>query len=303
MRTVKALSVAAGLVAAFVIGGRLYQAQVAGQVTQPPPKPASAPVYVAWPLPATGTAYGTIDGQHLGQYVKEQADIARALPRPRASAVLGEASPARRAMSRPRSGSSKKYQQIGLTDTRIQTGGVLPSAMGARVVGGDGSGRRQNDDTDVGPAALRRHVDRRQGLGSARGVCRARKRGRLCGTGRPWEGRLVHPRAGRLQHRAGRRAEARRRPRRGCHLRFGFSGAANYSVQSYRANDHTSDLQPRHPGCVFRSRSDRRRRRLGDATTHQDPPRRQMGPEPENVPGVGHAAGRDGRNDLRHRAP
>ena len=56
MRTVKALSVAAGLVAAFVIGGRLYQAQVAGQITQPPAKPASAPVYVAWPLPVTGTA-------------------------------------------------------------------------------------------------------------------------------------------------------------------------------------------------------------------------------------------------------
>ena len=90
MPTVKALSVAAGLVAAFVIGGRLYQAQAAGQATQPPAKPASAPVYVAWPLPATGTAYGTIDGERLWQYVKEQAEIIPgALPRPRASAVLG----------------------------------------------------------------------------------------------------------------------------------------------------------------------------------------------------------------------
>jgi Peptidase family M28 len=119
MRTVKALSVAVGLVAAFVIGRRLYQAQVAGQVTKPPAKPASTPVYVAWPLPVTGTAYGAIDGHHLWQYVKEQAEIARRYRDQghpqfwgRIAGTSGDVEAADWLL--------KRYQQIGLTDTRIQ---------------------------------------------------------------------------------------------------------------------------------------------------------------------------------------
>ena len=68
MRRIKALSVSVGLVAAFVMCGRFYQANVAGQRGQRGQQPArssSPPVYVGWPLPATGKAYGTIEGKPL----------------------------------------------------------------------------------------------------------------------------------------------------------------------------------------------------------------------------------------------
>src|SRR5579864_8976604 len=76
MRRTSARSASVGLVAAVVLFGRLSQTDAIGQRAQPPAQPSSAPVYVEWPLPATGKAYGTIDGKHLWEYAREQADIA-----------------------------------------------------------------------------------------------------------------------------------------------------------------------------------------------------------------------------------
>jgi hypothetical protein len=109
-----------GLVAAFVLCGRLYQARAAGQPAQQSTSTSSAPVYVGWPLPATGKAYGAIDGKHLWQYVKEQAEIAeryRDQGHPqfwgRIAGTSGDVEDAQWLL--------KKYQQIGLTDTHSQT--------------------------------------------------------------------------------------------------------------------------------------------------------------------------------------
>ena len=73
MRRLTALSISVGLVAvALVWCSSEYLARAAGQNGQR----LSAPVYIGWPLPATGKAYDSIDGKHLWQYVKEQSDIA-----------------------------------------------------------------------------------------------------------------------------------------------------------------------------------------------------------------------------------
>lgn len=109
-------SASVGLVAALVLFGRLDQTGAAGQRAQPPDKPSSAPVYIGWPLPATGEAYGTIDGKRLWQYVREQADIAeryREQGHPqfwgRIAGTSGDLEDAQWLLS--------KYQQAGLTDT------------------------------------------------------------------------------------------------------------------------------------------------------------------------------------------
>lgn len=36
----------------------------------------SPPVFLQWPLPAAGKAYGSIDGARLWQHVKDHGDIA-----------------------------------------------------------------------------------------------------------------------------------------------------------------------------------------------------------------------------------
>jgi hypothetical protein len=120
MRRIKALAVPLGLVAAFVLCVRFYQAHAAGQRAQQPATSSSEPVYVGWPLAATGKAYATIDGKHLWQYVRDQADIAERYRDQGHSQFWGRIA-----------GTSgdvedvqwllKKYQQIGLTDTHSQT--------------------------------------------------------------------------------------------------------------------------------------------------------------------------------------
>jgi hypothetical protein len=119
MRRMKALSASLGLLAALVMFGRLYRTDAAGQRTQPPASPSGNPVYVGWPLPATGKAYGTIDGKHLWQYVREQADIAeryRDQGHPqfwgRIAGTSGDLEDAQWLLT--------KYQQAGLTDTHRQ---------------------------------------------------------------------------------------------------------------------------------------------------------------------------------------
>ena len=120
MRGIRAWSASVGLVAALVLFGRLYQTDAAGQRAQLSAKPSSAPVYVGWPLPATGKAYGTIDGKHLWQYVREQADIAeryREQDHPqfwgRIAGTSGDLEGVQWLLT--------KYQQAGLTDTHSQT--------------------------------------------------------------------------------------------------------------------------------------------------------------------------------------
>jgi peptidase M28-like protein len=120
MRMMTAPSAVVCLLTAFVLFGRLSQTGAAGQRTQPPARPPSAPVYVEWPLPATGKAYGTIDGRHLWQYVREQADIAeryRDSGHPqfwgRIAGTSGDVEDAEWLLG--------KYRQAGLTDTHSQT--------------------------------------------------------------------------------------------------------------------------------------------------------------------------------------
>ena len=120
MRRMRARSAAVGLVAALLLFGRLSQTDAAGQRAQLPATPSSAPVYVGWPLPATGKAYGTIDGKHLWQYVREQADIAeryRDQGHPqfwgRIAGTSGDLEDVQWLLT--------KYRQAGLTDTYRQT--------------------------------------------------------------------------------------------------------------------------------------------------------------------------------------
>jgi len=73
MRRATASSISIALIAvAFVWSPRDFHVHAARQNGQR----VSAPVYVGWPLPASGKAYASIDGKHLWQYVREQADIA-----------------------------------------------------------------------------------------------------------------------------------------------------------------------------------------------------------------------------------
>ena len=97
----------------------LYQTNVAGQRPQPPGHGSSA-VFLGWPLPATGKAYGTIDGRRLWQDVREKGDTAeryRDTGHPQFWGIIagtsGDAEDAQWML--------EKYQHIGLTDTRIQT--------------------------------------------------------------------------------------------------------------------------------------------------------------------------------------
>ena len=120
MQTMRARCASVGLLAALVLFGRFDQTGAAGQRAQPPAKLSSAPAYVGWPLPSTDKAYGTIDGKHLWQYVREQADIAeryRDQGHPqfwgRIAGTSGDLEDAQWLLT--------KYQQAGLTNTHSQT--------------------------------------------------------------------------------------------------------------------------------------------------------------------------------------
>src|SRR5262245_2711719 len=78
------------------------------------------PAFLQWPLPATGKAYGTIDGARLWQDVKQHGDIAeryRQQGHPQFWGIIagtsGDADEAQWLLGR--------YKQIGLTETHIQT--------------------------------------------------------------------------------------------------------------------------------------------------------------------------------------
>jgi len=67
------LTISLGLVAVFMLGSRWYPTEAMAQRPPRPAAPPAVPQFLAWPLPATGKAYATIDGKHLWQYVKDQA--------------------------------------------------------------------------------------------------------------------------------------------------------------------------------------------------------------------------------------
>src|SRR5262245_6570979 len=117
-RTFSALVVAAGLAAASMVASRFTRASAAGQDARPPAA-SPAPVFLRWPLPATGNAYSTIDGARLWQYVKDHGDIAERYRQghPQFWGIIagttGDAEESQWLL--------EKYKQLGLTDTHIQT--------------------------------------------------------------------------------------------------------------------------------------------------------------------------------------
>lgn len=123
MRGIKALSVSVAVLTALATCGRddpRDTTDQADQSGQPSASGSPGPVFVGWPLSATGKPYGTIDGKRLWQYVKEKADTAeryRDQGHPQFWGIIagtsGDAEDAEWML--------RKYQQIGLTDTRIQT--------------------------------------------------------------------------------------------------------------------------------------------------------------------------------------
>src|SRR5579872_5255606 len=124
MRNFKALTVPLGLGAALALGLLLHHTDALGQSSEQSAKPAVAPSYVGYPLPAADKAYRTIDGKHLWQYVKEQAAIAehyRDQGHPqfwgRISGTSGDVEDTQWL--------SQKFQQIGLSDIRLQPVALL----------------------------------------------------------------------------------------------------------------------------------------------------------------------------------
>src|SRR5262245_29179108 len=116
MRKAAARSISVALSAvALALCGRDAPARAAAQRGQTP----SAPVYVGWPLAATGRAYGWIDGKHLWPYVKEQADIAeryRDQGHPQFWGRIGGTSSDVEDVQ----WLLREYQQIGLSDVHAQ---------------------------------------------------------------------------------------------------------------------------------------------------------------------------------------
>jgi Zn-dependent M28 family amino/carboxypeptidase len=122
MPSIRSVFVTAVLVSLLVVGVGYLSKPTAAQ--QPGRQQAAQsshadPYFVSWPTPASGKAYASIDGKHLWQYVKEQSDIARRYRDQghpqfwgRIAGTSGDFEAAQWLL--------KKYQQIGLTDTRIQ---------------------------------------------------------------------------------------------------------------------------------------------------------------------------------------
>jgi Peptidase family M28 len=124
MRNISIASVLAGVIIALAASSDfpLAYAQTGGadKSAHLSTESLSEPVYEEWPLPATGKAYGVIDGKHLWQYVKEQAAISehyRDKGHPqywgRITGTSGDVESAQWLL--------EKYRQIGLTDIHSQT--------------------------------------------------------------------------------------------------------------------------------------------------------------------------------------
>jgi hypothetical protein len=118
-RTFSALAVAA-LAVASMVAARFTHISAAGQDARPPATSPSAPVFLRWPLPATGKAYSTIDGARLWQHVRDHGDIAeryRQQGHPQFWGIIagtsGDAEESQWLLG--------KYKQFGLADAHIQT--------------------------------------------------------------------------------------------------------------------------------------------------------------------------------------
>lgn len=127
MRALKILSwAAATFLLAVTISETLSHALRAAQSDKaeiPSPIP-----YMEWPLPETDRPYGAIDGKHLSQLVFEQAAISRHYRdqgHPQFwGRIIGTSSDTESA-----EWLLKKFQQIGLSETRIQPIDLLPQWM------------------------------------------------------------------------------------------------------------------------------------------------------------------------------
>ena len=87
-RTVSALAVAAALAMAAMAVARSTRAGAAAQASPAATSPA-APVFLRWPLPATGKAYSRINGARLWPDVKAHGDIAEHLSPAGSPPILG----------------------------------------------------------------------------------------------------------------------------------------------------------------------------------------------------------------------
>jgi Peptidase family M28 len=110
-----------GVIAAFVITQGLRPARAAGQSTQMSPRVGE----LEWPLPAMDKTYGVIDGHHIWQYVKEQAQIAehyRDSGHPQLwGRIIGTSADAEDAQWL-----LNKFKQIGLSNAHIQQFDLQP---------------------------------------------------------------------------------------------------------------------------------------------------------------------------------
>ena len=118
VRTAKALLLSLGSVTAGMMAVA-SPVPAAAQDPQPTTRSSSTPTYLAWPLPASGEEYASIDGRHLWQYVQDQADIARRYRDQghpqfwgRIAGTSGDVEAAEWLLER--------YREMGLTDTRMQ---------------------------------------------------------------------------------------------------------------------------------------------------------------------------------------
>ena len=115
------ISALAGLVASFLLYDYSRQAAAADTTgAMQPSSSSSGPQNLRRPVPAGNAKYGAIDGKHIWQYVVGQAQIAehyRDNGHPqfwgRIAGTSGDVEDVQWLL--------KKYRQIGLTDTRVQT--------------------------------------------------------------------------------------------------------------------------------------------------------------------------------------
>lgn len=113
--------VLAGAAAAFVTAQGLRHAHAAGQSSEMSPHVRE----LVWPLPANDRKYGAINGHHIWQYVKEQAQIAehyRDNGHPQFwGRIIGTSADAADAQWLV-----NKFKQIGLSDAHIQPFNLQP---------------------------------------------------------------------------------------------------------------------------------------------------------------------------------
>ena len=141
------------MVAGFMMSDHLGFAQTAAD--------SSRPDYLEWPLPAADREYGVIDGKHIWQYVVEQAAISRRYRDQghpqfwgRIIGTSGDAESAQWLLD--------KFNQLRMTDTRIQPIDLMPQWMPQTWQVTVGDGKKTIPLTSAQPAY---HTSGTQGQG------------------------------------------------------------------------------------------------------------------------------------------